>query len=84
MYVQFEKGVGDLQHEDVRVAVVVDDKNTLDGATHAKVFIVVLEALETCRDGWIFFWLCLLGACGGQQRARGGEQKYLKVKLESG
>ena len=42
---QFEERVGDLEHEDVWVAVVVHDEDALDGAPHPEVFIVVLEPL---------------------------------------
>lgn len=44
------------------VAVVMHNEDTLDGAAHAKVFIVVLESLKTSRDGGIFFWLCFFCA----------------------
>ncbi len=44
--IQFEKGVCDLEHEYVGVAVIVDDEYSLYCATHAKVFIVILEALK--------------------------------------
>lgn len=55
--VQFEERVSDLEHEDVRVSVVVDDQHALDGSSHAKVFIVVLQPLESRLDRGIFFWL---------------------------
>ena len=41
----------------MRVAVVVDDENAFNSSTHAKVFIVVLQTLETSRDRRVFFWL---------------------------
>jgi hypothetical protein len=59
---QFEEGVGDLEHEDVWVAVVMDDKDTFDCATHAIVLVIVLETLETGRDRGILLGLGLLGA----------------------
>ena len=37
-----------MEHEYVWVAVVVHDEDSLYGPAHSKVFIVVLEALETC------------------------------------
>ena len=52
---QREERVGDLEHEDVRVAVVVHDEDVLDGAAHPKVLVVVLQALESAGD---------LGCCG--------------------
>jgi hypothetical protein len=39
---QFEEGVGDLEHEYVRVTVVVHDEDAFDRASHSKVLIVVL------------------------------------------
>jgi hypothetical protein len=45
VHVQFEEGVGYLEHEDVWVSMVVHDEYALDCATHAKVLIVVLETL---------------------------------------
>jgi hypothetical protein len=61
--IQFEKGVCDLEHKYVGVTVVVDDEDTLYCATHAKIFIVVLETLETCGDGGVLFWLSFF--CAG-------------------
>jgi len=43
--IQFEECVGNLEHKDVRVTVIMYDENTLDCASHAKVLIVILEAL---------------------------------------
>jgi hypothetical protein len=59
---QFEEGIGDLEHKDVRVPVVVDHKDTFDGPPHAKVLIIVFEPLQTCRHRRVFFWLRLLCA----------------------
>lgn len=66
MHIQLEKGVGNLQHEDVGVAVVVDYKDALDRPAHAKVLIVVLEALETRRNRGIFFRLSFFRTLDGQ------------------
>lgn len=46
----------------MRVSVVVDDEDALDCSAHAKVLIIVLEALEAGRDGGVFLWLSLLCA----------------------
>ena len=46
---QLEERVRDLEHEDVWVAVVVHDEDALHSPTHAKVFIVVLQPLQTRR-----------------------------------
>ena len=45
--IQLEESVGNLKHEDVRVTMVMNDEDALDCATHAEVFIVVLETLKT-------------------------------------
>jgi hypothetical protein len=42
--VQFEEGVGDLEHEDVGVPLVVHDEDALGPPSHSKVLIVILEA----------------------------------------
>lgn len=60
--IQLEERVSNLEHEDMRVTVVMHDENALHGATHAKVLIIVLKTLQTSGDRWIFFGLCLLGA----------------------
>jgi hypothetical protein len=44
---QFEKCVRDLQHEDMWVAVIVYDEYAFYGSPHPKVFVVILQALET-------------------------------------
>jgi len=43
--IQLEESVGDLKHKDVGMTVIMHDENTLDRASHAKVLIVILEAL---------------------------------------
>jgi hypothetical protein len=59
---ELEERVRDLEHEDVRVPVVVDDEDALDGAPHAKVLVVVLQALQARGHGGVFFRLGLFGA----------------------
>lgn len=59
---QFEERVGNLEHEDVRVSMVMHDEDPLDGAAHTKVFIVILQPLQTRGDGWVFLRLRFLGA----------------------
>lgn len=46
----------------MRVSVVVYDEDALDCTSHAKILIVVLEALEACGDGGVLLWLGLLCA----------------------
>jgi len=60
-YIQFEEGIGDLEHEDMRVAVVVNNKNTLDGAAHAIILVVVLQTLQPGRDRGVLLGLGLFG-----------------------
>lgn len=43
--IQLEERVSNLEHEDMRVTVVMHDENALHGATHAKVLIIVLKTL---------------------------------------
>ena len=59
---QLEKCVGNLEHEDMRMAMVVHDQDTFYCSSHSKVFIVVLEALQTSRNRGILFRLGLFGA----------------------
>jgi hypothetical protein len=63
--IQFKKRICDLEHEDVWVAMIVNDEDALYCASHAGVFIVVLETLETGRDGGVFFWLGFFGTMEG-------------------
>ena len=44
-HVQFEEGIGDLEHENVRVTVFVTDEDTLARPPHSMLFIVLLKAL---------------------------------------
>lgn len=68
----------------MRVSVVVYDEDALDGTSHAKVLIVVLQALETRGNGGVFLRLGFFRAriniqvlkgrngYGGQQKRREG------------
>ena len=62
--VQFEESIGDLEHKNVGMPVVMNHKNPLYCSSHAKILIVVLKTLETGRNGRIFFWLGFLGTKG--------------------
>ena len=42
---QLEERIGYLEHEDVRMTVVMDDEDTLDCSPHPKVLIVVFQSL---------------------------------------
>lgn len=61
---ELEEGVCDLQHEDVRVVVLMADEDALAGAAHAVLGVVLLEALEAGDDGRVLLGLGLLDAEG--------------------
>lgn len=65
--------------------MIVHDEDALYGATHAKVFIIVLEPLKTRRDRGVFFGLGFFGAIEGLvARCRAVRTTHLNVKLERG
>jgi hypothetical protein len=39
---QFKEGVGDLEHQNVWMTVVMDNQHAFYGAAHAIIFIVIL------------------------------------------
>ena len=84
--VQFEESIGDLEHENMGMPVVMNNENPLYGSSHAKILIIVLKALETGRNGRIFFWLGFLGTKRVELSWMTGITKRsdLKVKFESG
>lgn len=59
---ELEEGVGDLQHQDVWVVVLVADEDGFAGAAHAVVGVVILETLQAGEDRRVFFRLGLFGA----------------------
>ena len=69
------------------MTVIVHDENSFNGPSHSKIFIVVLQTLETSGNRGIFLRLCFLGAgarkCWLRVEAR-GPKCYLKVKLDNG
>jgi hypothetical protein len=69
------------------VAMIMHDENAFYGTSHSKVFMVVLETLETGGDAGVFFWLGLFCAVKKGLRMRmtfEGDMVCLKVKLERG
>lgn len=62
IYAQFEKRVRNLQHEDMRMSVIMDYQYPFDRPTHTKIFIIVLESLKSRRDRWVFLRLWLFRA----------------------
>lgn len=57
---QLEEGIGNLQHQDVRVVVFVADEDALAGAPHAVLLIVLLQTLQSSQHRWVLLWLRLL------------------------
>ena len=52
------------------MTVIVHDEDSLNGPPHSKIFIVVLQALETSGNRGIFLRLCFLGAGARNCRLR--------------
>ena len=59
--------------------MVMHDEDPLDGAAHTKVFIVVLQPLQTRGDGWVFLRLRFLGAV---EKGKKKNQEYVCVSFE--
>jgi hypothetical protein len=56
---QLEERIGDLQHQYMRMPMIVDNEDALNRPPHAPVLIVVLQALQTRRDRRVFLRLRL-------------------------
>jgi len=69
--------------------MIMHNKDSLDGATHSKILIVILKALQSRRHGRVLLGLCLLRArihnleLEVSAYAR-NTTAHLKVKFESG
>lgn len=61
---QFEKCVRNLQHQNVWMVVLVADKDSLAGSTHAMFVIVLFQPLQACEHGGVLFRLVLFRAEG--------------------
>lgn len=61
---QLEKGVRDLQHQDMRVIMLMTNQDALTRPPHAMLLIMFLQALQTRQHRGVFFWLSLLRAEG--------------------
>ena len=59
---QLEEGVGDLQHQDVRVVVLVADEDALAGAPHAVRVVMLLQPLQPRDHRRVLLGLRLLDA----------------------
>lgn len=64
LHLQLEEGVCDLQHEDVRVVVLVADQHTLARPSHTMFLVVFLKALQAREHRGVFFGLRIFGAEG--------------------
>ena len=61
---QFEESVGNLQHQDVRVVVLVADQHPLTGPSHAMLLVVLFQSLKPGQYRGVFFRLVFFGAKG--------------------
>ena len=59
---QFEESIGDLQHQDVRMVVLVADEDAFARPSHAMLLVVFLQTFQTGKHRRVFFRLRLLGA----------------------
>ncbi len=56
---KLEECIGYLQHQNVRVVVLVAHEDALASAAHAMLGVMLLQALQPCNDRRILLWLCL-------------------------
>lgn len=61
---QFEKCICNLQHQDVRMAMLMAYQNSLTGSAHAILLVMFLQPLETSKHGRVLLRLVLFGAKG--------------------
>jgi hypothetical protein len=59
---QLEERICDLQHQNVRMIVLVADQDALARASHSMLLVVFFQSFQPGNDGGVFFWLCLFGA----------------------
>lgn len=59
---ELEESICDLEHEDMRVVVLVADEDALAGAAHAMLVVVLLQALKSGDDTGVLLRLGLLDA----------------------
>ena len=62
--IQLEKGVCNLQHEDVGVIVLMADQDSLAGSAHAMSFIVLFQSPQAREHRGILLWLVLFRTKG--------------------
>lgn len=61
---QFEKCVRNLQHQDVRMAVLMAHQNSLTCSAHTILLVMLLQPLETGEDRRVLLRLVLFGSKG--------------------
>ena len=62
--VQLEKRIRNLQHQNMRMVVLVADEHAFARAPHPMLFVVLLEPLQPCEYRRVFFRLRLFCAKG--------------------
>jgi hypothetical protein len=60
--VQLEKGICNLQHQNVRMVVLMADQHALARPPHPVLRVVFLEPLQPREHRGVFFWLAIFGA----------------------
>ena len=60
--VQLEECICNLQHEDVRVVVLVADKYAFTCPSHAMFLVMLFETLQPRKNRRILFWLSIFCA----------------------
>lgn len=61
---QFEECVCNLQHQDMRMAMLMAYQNSLTGSAHSILLVMLLQPLETGKNGRVLLRLVLFGAKG--------------------
>jgi len=61
---QLEEGIGNLQHQDMRMIMLMADQDPLTRPSHPMLLVVFFQPLQSCEDGGIFFRLVLFRAEG--------------------
>jgi hypothetical protein len=60
--IQFEERVCNLQHQNMRMVVLVTDEDPLTGPPHPMLLIVLFQSSKTGQHRRIFLGLCFFGA----------------------
>lgn len=62
--IQLEKGVRNLQHQNVWMVVLVADQDALAGSAHAMLYVVLFQSLQAREHRGVLLWLMLFGTKG--------------------